>query len=577
MYVSQVPATVIYTLLKTVLLIMYTKTIESICSWIGRYDVAKVMEQGSYTVLYSSIFTRNYRNFMTFFMILLLLFIIGIETVTNLLPTIATHFMPFHLVSFAGGDDTYFPAAYSTPMQPNRIPTINYSDSNPMQRYCEDMGLCTDGEYDANVLRISPTMEVTSIQYDYGSNRFNTSFLEVSTPYCLLNIPETPACIPDDMALGIYEDGWGPFNFSVRGISPMVLVNYAMAEESGSGAVTLSDAMQLKVNYRNETGDEVSRKINTWATLQMLYRPTRTDIISVTHLSSILYTNGRETVVLVLKAALHNLNSEGPRSSPNITNEDISNLFGGVFNNSEILYNATSLRPSEREHGIELENDHWMIISAFTHYVNDPYLTIDLVQRTEYDNSHSVLKARILFGVFVVTDTMLPRGAPRYYNEPYMTNYNSTRNEFRLTSPDTFTMRQPGFYDQMFDGFNDAPTKDLFMYAVLNSSDNTMFGTKGYQDVVADISPAFLGVLCGIILVMGAIFLTSRYTKDTLYFDSLYQTLGHIDDTGTVGDTSDYIPPMSTKDRKIFVGDKVLLVKDKLGPSGWSSDDDSNY
>ncbi|KAI8145131.1 hypothetical protein BJV82DRAFT_605041, partial [Fennellomyces sp. T-0311] len=568
MYLSQVPATFVYTLLKTVLLIMFAKTIESICSWVGRYDVVKVMEQGSYTVLFGSVFTRNYRNFMTILMAAVLFVIIAVETATNLLPTVATKYMPFQLISFTSGDDTYFPAIYNTPVQSNRIPSMNYTAGNPMQEYCDNMGLCTNGEYPANIPRISPTMKVSPVQYNYHTHKFHTAFVNVTTPYCLVTDPD---CDIYDMILGRSDYSAGPYNVSIPGLSTESNIYFVEVEESESGAVTLSDAMSLELEYRNETGGDTSQAINTWATLQMLYRAGRTDIISVTHLSSILYTNGRETVVLVLKAAIHNLNSQGPSSSPNMTAEDIRDLLGNVFNNSGALYNATFQEP--RDNYTFHMSSSWMAVSAFTHYTTDPYLSIDLVQKTMNQNAHSVLKARIHIGVFVITDAMPPIGQPRYYNQTYMTNFNSTRSEYRLISPDTFTMRQPGFYDQMFDGFNDPPTDDLFMYAVLSSSDHTMFGTKGYQEVVADISLVFLGVLCVIILLMCIVFFISRYTRDELYFASLYQTLGHVGDTGRIGNISSEIPQMSMKDRKIFVGGKVLLVKDKKEPLGLASDD----
>ncbi|KAI8138106.1 hypothetical protein BJV82DRAFT_660903, partial [Fennellomyces sp. T-0311] len=124
MYVPQIPATVIYTVFKTLLLILFAKAIESLCSWVNRYDLAKIMEHGSYSVLYTSIFSRNYRNYMTFTMIFLLFLVILLETATNFLPTIAIHFMPFQLVSFTRGDDEmYFKADYATPLQSAAIPS----------------------------------------------------------------------------------------------------------------------------------------------------------------------------------------------------------------------------------------------------------------------------------------------------------------------------------------------------------------------------------------------------------------------------------------------------------------------
>ncbi|KAI8149118.1 hypothetical protein BJV82DRAFT_590713 [Fennellomyces sp. T-0311] len=555
MYVSQVPATVIYTLLKTVLLIVFAKAIASVCSWTGRYDVAKVMEQGSYTVLFSSVFTRNYRNFMTTFMAVVLFIVIAIDTVTNLLPTIATKYMPFQLVSFTYGEEKYFQAVYNTPMQSSRIPSLNYSTDNPMQAYCNDMGLCVNGEYNANELKISPTMEVKSIPYDYNTRSFITDFLNVSAPYCSI---QHEGCEGGYMKFANHAEGYGPYNISSPGLPSQIYLLYDSVDESNFGISTIAEAGALRFNYRNSTGDDTSDEINTYATVRMLYRPGQTDVISVSHLSSIIYTSGRDTVIVVSKTAVHNLNPVGPTSSPNITRADIDELFKGVFNNTAALYDATFEELYPTDYGPLTTS------AAFTSYVNNPYFSVDLVQRTTFEDQDTILKARILIGVFVVSDKALPIREPRYYGRDYLTNYNMTRSEFRLMSPETFSMRQPGSHDQMFDGFNDPPTEDLFMYGILNNSNQVMFGRQGYQEVVANISPAFLSILCAIILLLGVVFAIARATRNKLYFYSLYQTVGHVDESGNISDTSGVIPRISIKSRRILIGNKVLLTEDKL-------------
>ena len=196
-------------------------------------------------------------------------------------------------------------------------------------------------------------------------------------------------------------------------MSTEIFINLIDIEESDTGAMTLTDLVyNFEVEHQiNDTSNDFKEYIDAWATVRMLYRPSQTDIISVTHLSSILYTNGQETVVVVLKVALHNLNSNGPSASPNFTMDDIGNSFGDTFRNSAILYDA-----SFKAIGVFYDNKTTTTASTFTHYVEDPYLSVDLVQRTSIRNKNTVMKVRVAVGVFVITDRMLPKGQPRYYD-----------------------------------------------------------------------------------------------------------------------------------------------------------------
>ncbi|KAI8141246.1 hypothetical protein BJV82DRAFT_181116 [Fennellomyces sp. T-0311] len=554
MYVSQVPATVIYTIFKTLLLIMIARSIESICSWARRYDLAKVLEKGSYPVLYTSIFTyKNYRNYWTLPMVALLLFILAIETASNLLPTIATNYMPFQSVSFTQGDSKYFKYMYNTSAQAARIPSLEYSVDNPMKNYCEDMNLCKNGIYDTHVLEISPTMQVEAIPYDYGEQKFITDYVNVSTPFCLPDTcPGTTAYFSTNVS--------GHTVLSSPGLPSDIVTYYSPADNSDYGTETIFNASRMNVQYDDSNGNPVSEAIDTSSVISMLYRPTHNDIISVMHLSKILFTNGRETVLLVLKVALHNICYQSPIFSKV---EDAVPLFGDTFNNTALLFNITGTY--DRGYYNASSINFLETTVAYTSYVTDDYFSVDINQRTLYYDLLTALKARLLFSVYVITDSTLPINSDSQYKfKEYLTNYNTTRSEHLDMSQDNFTMREPGFYDSMFDGFNEPPTDDLFMYAILDSSSHTLFGKEGYQDIVADISPVFVGVVCAILFVALVTYAISRYCRDPLYFYTLYQTIGHVDVNGYVKNPDGVIPEISVKDRTVYYGDKILVSKENM-------------
>ncbi|KAI8145130.1 hypothetical protein BJV82DRAFT_605039 [Fennellomyces sp. T-0311] len=145
-----------------------------------------------------------------------------------------------------------------------------------------------------------------------------------------------------------------------------------------------------------------------------------------------------------------------------------------------------------------------------------------------------------------------------------------------MTPKENFTMRDPGFYDSMLDGFNEPPTDDLFMYAVLDSSSHTLYGKEGYQDICADISPIFVGINCAVLLLAIVAYAVSRYCRDPLYFYTLYQTIGHIDSDGCVQDPNDIIPKMSIKDRTMYRGDQIVASKDNMELLKHTDADDTN-
>jgi hypothetical protein len=81
-------------------------------------------------------------------------------------------------------------------------------------------------------------------------------------------------------------------------------------------------------------------------------------------------------------------------------------------------------------------------------------------------------------------------------------------------------------YHPMFDNFNKYPFNNLFMYAILSNSNNIMYGIQGYRDIVADISPIFICVILGIIILLIIIHILTKYIKNKIYFQTLLQTIG---------------------------------------------------
>lgn len=172
MYVSQVPTTVLYTVLKTLLLILLTQTIFSICAWMNRYDLAKIFEQGNVTVLIGSITSDRYKKYRGMFFCLFIA--ICFEVVIGLLPTIATKYMPFQDVLIQYSNLHYFNTNFSIPEQ-----NVSVTSSNDnMDHYCYSMGLCNDkGLYYGNIANISDSMKIQ--QVEFKNNQYTNEFYNI--------------------------------------------------------------------------------------------------------------------------------------------------------------------------------------------------------------------------------------------------------------------------------------------------------------------------------------------------------------------------------------------------------------
>ena len=141
MYVSQIPATIIYTIFKTFLLILLSLIVTSICAYLKKYDASKLFQQGIFTTLYGFINKRYKKNGK---IIISLFIIIILETIINFLPTIATTFMPFENRIICNSFSNYF----KTNKNGWRIQNVPVVSSNiDMDSYCNAMDLCDNNNY----------------------------------------------------------------------------------------------------------------------------------------------------------------------------------------------------------------------------------------------------------------------------------------------------------------------------------------------------------------------------------------------------------------------------------------------
>lgn len=62
MYVSQVPVTIIYTLLKITLLFLLSSIVAPLCILEETYAVAKIFQQGRFTILYGLV-NKHYKGY----------------------------------------------------------------------------------------------------------------------------------------------------------------------------------------------------------------------------------------------------------------------------------------------------------------------------------------------------------------------------------------------------------------------------------------------------------------------------------------------------------------------------------
>lgn len=463
MYVSQEIATALYTILKTLLLILLTQIICCICAWINRYDLAKIFEQGNVTVLIGLITTKNYSKYKS--LIIYLLFALSFQIVINFLPNIANHFMPFKDVIINDGKLKYFNADFNIPLQ--SVPLSSSNDT--MNVYCQAMNLCdTNSNYYNNIANISKTMNIIPIvpkrissTFSEASNGFN-----FSTEFCDIIINNADYYIPNK-------------------ISNINLINDA----TFSLAELISDMSSLNVIYKN---NYIFTLHYDQQIIPSIFTSESMSYASIINRADILYSNGKNNVVLTMKIAVYN----------NYNYTFISSTYDNIFNNTQ-LFNNTSKQHSNSSRLIMLSqytyND--SLIMDYFWIVNRSYT--------------SIMKVRMSISLYVITDEVL-NNIDNIFNNNFMTLSIYNKSSYSFDNINT----------NIFDNFNNSPTNDLFMYAILSQLNGLLYGMQGYQDIVADISPIFIGIIVSIIVLLIIVYILSRIIKDKQYFNTLLENIG---------------------------------------------------
>lgn len=389
MYVSQVPATVLYTILKTILLFLLTQTIYSICAYINRYDLAKIFEQGNITASINLLKNKKYKKYSVIFIYLFIA--IAFEIVIGLLPTIATRYMPFESVIISDNIPKYFKSNFSTPVQSLTI--VNNSNDN-MYRYCQSMNLCdANSNYYKDKLLVSPSMKVNNVPYDFINNQFTTKFANIS----LLGINYTSGVNNNIFNSNITNTNIYSFDTS-SDIMEMMYYN-----------------TNITISYSNNNDNKNINYGNLF--LQMIYAPYMLEIISIFHQSYIIYSD--------------------------------------------------------------------------------------------------IKKVRFIFNLYLINVNNLNNILE--YTPHLINNYNVTHNNLNTSIKAD---------DYIINNFNDEPSNYLFTYAMLYNSNNTMYGIQGYNNVVADISPIFTGIIVSVIIILLILFIIIRNIRDSIYFNTLLEVVG---------------------------------------------------
>lgn len=460
MYVSQVPATVLYTILKTILLFLLTQTIYSICAYINRYDLAKIFEQGNITASINLLKNKKYKKYSVIFIYLFIA--IAFEIVIGLLPTIATRYMPFESVIISDNIPKYFKSNFSTPVQSLTI--VNNSNDN-MYRYCQSMNLCdANSNYYKDKLLVSPSMKVNNVPYDFINNQFTTKFANIS----LLGINYTSGVNNNIFNSNITNTNIYSFDTS-SDIMEMMYYN-----------------TNITISYSNNNDNKNINYGNLF--LQMIYAPYMLEIISIFHQSYIIYSDINNSLLLSSKAIVYNY----PYAISKFPDK-----FNNIFNNSMYLYDILNNKRN----------------TAYTLYKNNNSTVIDMLQ-TAYSRT-DIKKVRFIFNLYLINDNNLNNILE--YTPHLINNYNVTHNNLNTSIKAD---------DYIINNFNDEPSNYLFTYAMLYNSNNTMYGIQGYNNVVADISPIFTGIIVSVIIILLILFIIIRNIRDSIYFNTLLEVVG---------------------------------------------------
>lgn len=462
MYVSQEIATALYTILKTLLLILLTQIICCICAWINRYDLAKIFEQGNITVLIGLITTKNYSKYKS--LIIYLLFALSLQIVINFLPNIANHFMPFRDVLFLDNYPTYFNSNFSTPMQ-NVL--IKENQTN-MDLFCQNMGLCdTMGNYYGKIANISKDIEVNRIDYDFVNDQFSNQFLNISLR--LKNNNYT------------YNVNKGIYTYVINDVDTQYFSFY------------LNEYLNMYMSGYN---------ISKTKSYQTLIGPTvyngfsLGNVVSVLNNVDIVYADNQNYVVLITKLAYYYGDGK----------DDKLEAFNEVFNNSEYLVNDI----------ITLQRSRLYSDIGYAFYDNGKYLATDIIQYRYGRANGYISKARLLVSAYVIKDKNI--------NNIKNKNEIKTINNYNFTYS-TALKDINSVNSAIFNHFDDSPSNDIFTYVMLSGSD-IMYGLQGYRSIVADISPIFIGIMVSIIVLLIIVDILSRIIKDKQYFNTLLENIG---------------------------------------------------
>lgn len=461
MYVSQLPATVLYTVLKTILLFLLSTTITSICAWMNRYDLAKIFEQGNITVLCGTLTSKQYNRYKGMFVCLL-------ELIIGLLPTIATKYMPFENVIINNGTPKYFQAKFNIPEQ-----NVSITSSNDnMDSYCQGMGLCDTNGYYGNIVNISDTIKVTQIEFNFENNQYITEFCNVSID----NYFESKTIIYNEY------------------------IN--VTKETNYDLTIFMANLKPKINYNNNlhyTSSFMYQNI-----LPLLYYPDMFNFASISNRADLIYSDGNNHVLLIMKAAIYSYVKISDNEDYQALNKQIPEY--NIFNNSQLYYNIAQKYKSSVGNYTRL----------FSKYTYNNFQISDYFQYS-FNNFQeiTITKGRLLFGVYVIND--------ENFNVKEFTNDQKTIVNFNI-----ILINELNNYinTSIFEDFNEPPTNDLFMYSILSNSNNSMYGIQGHREIVADISPIFICIIVGIIILLTIIYILTKYIKDKIYFQTFLQTIG---------------------------------------------------
>lgn len=491
MYVSQVPATLIYSVIKTLYLSLLSLIVISFCSWIKCYYLAKIFEQGFYIVLFGSITSKRYWKYHRMF--ILLFIFICFNVIINLLPSIFTRFMPFESKIITIQEDVYFDVNYYY-----YIPSyVTIPTNGSMDNYCKEMRMCDiNGIYYDNIPKVSPTLKVESITFDFENCVFNTRFGNYSF---------------DNLC--VYINGMHNSNFTYNGLTREDIryyfdqyvngtTNYYISNNTYDITIFMLNLLTWDIDRESEINYSSfhSQTDFQYSTiLSMLYGREFLTTYSSFQRSYIMNSDKNYRLILVIKAILINY--------PNGPKDFFFNMDNNLFNNTRIIYDYIS--------GLNKT-------LGFTVYKTDnEYIAIDIVQYNSNEYFGCISKVRLLFSFYMIYDNNFDNLEDSFIRPKVITDFN-------------FSLVESNYYayysillEDVVNNFNDAPSNDMFMYALMynNVDQNRMYGIQAYRNVVADIPVIFFIINLLIVFILFILYLISRY-YNKFYFITLLETIG---------------------------------------------------